>query len=171
MAYRRFNQTFHHGLNAVLLLALLMPKLGLADTLIGEVVAVTDGDSITVVTEGVQYKIRLTGIDAPERHQAYGLQSKQSLFDLVSQQTVKITYQKYDKYNRILGKVYLDGLDINLAQIKSGSAWHYRYYQKEQNVEDRALYAQAAALAKKHQLGLWKDANPIAPWDFRKTWH
>ena len=79
MAYRRFNQTFHHGLNAVLLLALLMPKLGLADTLIGEVVAVTDGDSITVVTEGVQYKIRLTGIDAPERHQAYGLQSKQSL--------------------------------------------------------------------------------------------
>ena len=159
---------FQNLIKVILLLALLVPSLGLADTIIGKVIFVADGDTITVISEGIKYKIRLSGIDAPEKKQTYGVHSKQSLVDMVSKQTVSVSYNKRDRYKRIIGKVILDGQDINLEQIRRGLAWHYKSYQREQEVEDMALYAQGEYLAQKGRLGLWKDVNPIAPWDFRK---
>ena len=162
---------FQNLIKVILLLALLVPSLGLADIIVGEVFSVADGDTITVISEGVKHKIRLVGIDAPEKKQAYGEESKQSLHDLVYEQMVSIVYNKHDRYKRILGKVIFGGKDINLEQIRRGLAWHYKRYQKEQEYEDRSLYAQEEYLAQKDRVGLWSDNNPTPPWDFRKRFH
>lgn len=98
----------------------------LAETLSGRVVHVADGDTITVLdVRNQQHKIRLAGIDAPERKQAYGNASKKHLASLVAGKAVSVDWQKRDKYKRIIGKVLLDGQDICLEQIKAGMAWHY----------------------------------------------
>ena len=135
----------------------------------GKVVSVADGDTITVLdVNKTQHKIRLQGIDAPEKAQAFGEKSKQSLHDMVHGKTVQVSFTKNDKYARIVGKVFLDTQDICHQQIKSGLAWHYKKYQNEQPLEDRDAYSASELAAKSQQLGLWSDASPIAPWDFRK---
>jgi len=109
-----------------------------ADTLTGRAVRVIDGDTIVVLdNSNSQHKIRLTGIDAPERGQAYGTKSKEHLSDSVAGEFVVVEYDKYDRYGRVLGKVLLDGEDVNLEQIEAGLAWHYKKYQGEQTVADR----------------------------------
>jgi len=135
----------------------------------GEVVAVADGDTITVLSEGVQHKIRLSGIDAPEKSQAFGNQSKQSLSDMVFRKTVAVEYNKRDKYNRIVGKVLMDRNDINIEQIKRGLAWHYKQYEKEQELADRSIYANEEYIARRDSRGLWAESKPIPPWEFRKN--
>lgn len=146
----------------------LVPSICFADLMTGEVVALADGDTITVLSEGVQHKIRLSGIDAPEKNQPFGNQSKQSLADMVFRKTVMVDYNKRDKYNRIVGKVLLEGNDINLEQVKRGLAWHYKQYEKEQELADRSIYANEEYLARRDGKGLWVDKNPIPPWQFRK---
>ena len=104
-----------------------------AETLTGRVVRVTDGDTIVVLDASKeQHKIRLTGIDAPERGQALGTKSKEHLSDLVAGKTVEVDYSKYERYQRILGKILLNGEDVNLEQVEAGMAWHYKKYQREQ---------------------------------------
>jgi endonuclease YncB( thermonuclease family) len=140
-----------------------------ASTLEGRVVGVADGDTVTVLdSSNTQFKIRLMGIDAPEKKQAFGNKSKQSLSDLVFDKHVMVEYSKKDKYGRIVGKIIVDGVDANLEQIKAGMAWHYKKYQKEQLVADRSIYAHAEELARENNLGLWRDEGKIPPWDFRK---
>jgi len=118
---------------AVSILLLLTLPLAQAETLTGRVVRVTDGDTIVVLdTNKVQHKIRLTGIDAPERGQALGTKSKEHLSDLVAGKTVEVDYSKYDRYQRIFGKILLNGEDVNLEQVEAGMAWHYKKYQREQ---------------------------------------
>lgn len=135
----------------------------------GRVVAVADGDTITVLGEGDrQTRVRLQGIDAPENRQAFGAASKRHLSDLVFDRWVMVEYEKTDRYGRTLGKVIVGGRDVNLEQVKSGLAWHYKYYQDEQSPEDRRLYTQAEAGARAARRGLWADANPTPPWDFRR---
>ena len=103
------------------------------DTLSGLVVRITDGDTIVVLdAEKVQHKIRLQGIDAPERRQAFGTKSKEHLSDLVAGKTVEVDYSKYDRYGRVLGIVMVNGEDVNLDQVEAGMAWHYKTYQGEQ---------------------------------------
>ena len=138
-------------------------------TLTGRVVTIADGDTITVLdaTE-TQHRIRLAGIDAPELHQAFGNQSKQSLSEMIFGRDVTVSYQKIDQYGRIVGKILLDGRDINLEQIKAGMAWHYKYYENEQTQEDRQGYASAEEDARAARRGLWQDPNPIEPYEFRK---
>ena len=70
-----------------------------------------------------------------------------------------------DTYGRTVGKVLVDGIDANLEQVKAGMAWHYRKYAKEQAVEDRATYAQAEDQARAGQRGLWRDPEPVPPWE------
>lgn len=136
--------------------------------LMGRVIKVIDGDTITILDANKeQFKIRLSGIDAPERKQAFGNVSKQSLSELVAGKVVTVDYNKRGRYGRIIGKVMLDNNDINLVQVKRGLAWHYKKYENVQDVEDRSLYAQAEYLAQQNNIGLWKDKNPIPPWDFR----
>ena len=140
-----------------------------ASTLQGRVVGVADGDTITVLdANNKPYKIRLQGIDAPEKAQAFGNKSKQSLHRLVHSKQVTIEFQKKDKYGRTVGKVVINGLDVCLEQIKLGMAWHYLQYASEQSKEDRETYAQAEQAAQFQQIGLWKDKNTIPPWEFRK---
>ncbi len=110
-----------------------------ADTLSGKVIKVADGDSITVLENNTQYKIRLQGIDAPERKQAFGNASRKHLASLVAGKEVKIEYQNYDRYGRVVGKVLVDDVDVCLEQVRAGYAWHFKRYQHEQSLEDRAL--------------------------------
>ena len=140
-----------------------------AEMLNGRVVGVADGDTVTVLDASrQQHKIRLMGIDAPEKRMPYGNRSKQSLSDLVFDRQVQVEYNKKDRYGRTVGKIIVDGVDANLAQIKAGMAWHYKQYQREQSVEDRAAYAQAEQESRASKRGLWKDADPVPPWDWRK---
>ena len=135
----------------------------------GKVVSVADGDTITVLdAEKNQHKIRLQGIDAPEKAQAFGAKSKQALYEMVHGKTVQVSFEKSDKYGRILGKVLLDGQDICHEQIKAGLAWHYKKYQNQQPLVDRDAYSASETAAKNEKLGLWSDPRPVAPWDFRK---
>ena len=135
----------------------------------GKVVGVSDGDSVTVLdAQKTQYKIRLAGIDAPERAQAYGQKAKESLSDLVFGKTVDVEWSKQDRYGRIVGMITLAGVDINLEQIKRGMAWHYKQYQNEQSPEDRVAYAQSESQARDKKLGLWRDPAPIEPAVFRQ---
>ena len=135
----------------------------------GKVVSVADGDTITVLdAEKTQHKVRLQGIDAPEKAQAFGAKSKQALYEMVHGKTVQVSFEKSDKYGRILGKVLLDGQDICHQQIKAGLAWHYKKYQNQQPLADREAYRASETAAKNEKLGLWSDPRPVAPWDFRK---
>lgn len=140
-----------------------------ADTLKGRVVGVSDGDTVTVLdASNTQYKIRLMGIDAPEKKQPFGQRSKQFLSDLVFNKEVTVEYRKKDKYGRTVGKITVGGVDANLEQIRAGLAWHYKKYQNEQAADDRLAYAQAEELAKAKKLGLWAEPNSVPPWDWRK---
>jgi endonuclease YncB( thermonuclease family) len=135
----------------------------------GRVVGVQDGDTITVMdSSSANHRIRLLGIDAPEKGQAFGTQSKQNLSDAVFNKVVTIEWSKHDRYRRIVGKVLLNGRDVCLDQVTAGMAWHYKYYQDDQTPEDQQLYAAAEVAARASKVGLWIDPNPLPPWDFRR---
>ncbi len=139
------------------------------DTLTGKVGRVVGGDTLYVLDANYKdHKIRLAGIDAPERRQAYGLASRKHLLSIVAGKQVRVEYQKRDRYGRIVGKVLLDGIDVCLEQVKVGFAWHYKKYQHEQSAEDRELYADAENKARNERLGLWRENNPMPPWDYRR---
>ena len=152
------------------LLICFIPFPVMAGTIAGNVVRITDGDTLVVLDSNkVQYKIRLVGIDAPEKKQAYGKKSKENLSDLVAGKFVVVEYNKVDRYQRILGKILLNSKDMNLEQIKSGMAWHYKKYQGEQTQADRIEYSEAEVDARDARRGLWQDPEPIPPWEYRKS--
>ena len=139
-----------------------------AATLTGRVVRVTDGDTIVILSEGnLQHKIRLQGIDAPERSQAFGNKSREHLSEMVASQLVVVEYDKRDRYGRIVGKVLVGGEDTCLEQIAAGFAWHYKKYQNEQTETDRQRYSEAEIKARAAKLGLWKDPHAVPPWEYR----
>ncbi len=140
-----------------------------ADSLTGKVVKITDGDTLYVLDANYkEHKIRLAGIDAPERKQAYGLASRKHLLSIVAGKQVRVEYQKRDRYGRIVGKVLLDGIEVCLEQVKAGFAWHYKKYQHEQSLEDQRLYADAENQARDERLGLWRENNLNSPWEYRR---
>jgi endonuclease YncB( thermonuclease family) len=105
-------------------------------------VAIADGDTLTVLDSGnEQQKVRLAGIDTPEKAQPFGTASKQNLSALVFGKTVTVVFVKFDRYQKMVGKVLLGGQDVCLEQIKAGLAWHYKKYEREQSSEDRSRYA------------------------------
>jgi len=155
----------------ILLLAafLLFVHTATANTLHGRVVGVADGDTVTVLdATNTQWKIRLMGIDAPEKKMPFGQKSKESLSALVFNKQVAVAFNKRDKYGRTVGKILVDGVDANLEQVKSGLAWHYKQYEREQSATDRTAYAQAEEQARSEHRGLWVDPDPTPPWDWRK---
>lgn len=134
----------------------------------GKVVRVSDGDTITVLdADNKQHRIRFQGIDAPESKQAFGQASKENLSKMVFGKQVTVTWDKVDKYRRTVGKVLLDGRDINIEQVKAGFAWHYKKYSEEQPAEDRVTYAKAEEEARAAKRGLWQDPNPTPPGEWR----
>ena len=111
----------------VLLALLISVGLANAEMLVGQVVGVSDGDTITLISEDKsQHKIRLAGIDAPEKAQAFGQASKQSLSEMVFKKEVTVLWTKRDRYQRLVGKVLMNDMDVCLEQIKRGMAWHYK---------------------------------------------
>lgn len=153
-----------------ILLALVATSCLLAhsETITGTVVGVADGDTITLLDDAKrQHKIRLSGIDAPEKKQAFGQRSKESLSDLVFAKTVEVETDKVDRYGRRVGKIWVSGVDANLEQVKRGMAWHYKQYAREQSMNDQRDYAAAEKVAREARRGLWVDIAPVAPWDFR----
>lgn len=140
-----------------------------ADQITGRVISVSDGDTIVMLDSALkQYRVRLQGIDAPESKQPFGQRSKQSLSNLIYGRQVVADCHKQDKYKRSVCKIVVEGKDANLAQIEAGMAWWYRDYAKEQSASDRALYEATETRAKEAKLGLWADAAPVAPWNWRK---
>ena len=118
--------------------------------LIGKVVKVSDGDTVTILTsDKTQHKIRLNDIDAPEKKQAFGNKSKDNLAKYIAGKTVTVQYQKKDKYKRILGTIYYNNTDINLQQVKDGYAWVYKKYSNNQT------YYKAERTARDKRVGLW----------------
>ena len=161
-----------------LLLALLAQPL-CAAALEGRVIHIADGDTLTVLDARHQsHKIRLAGIDAPERGQPFGKRSAEALGRLTANRTVTVDGGKTDRYQRRIGIVRVvpagcpdcpPGIDVGLALIAAGLAWHYRAYEREQSVADRAQYQAAEAGARDRQDGLWADHAPTPPWDWRRA--
>ena len=140
----------------------------IAATFEGKVVKVSDGDTITVLRNGEQVKVRLGGIDAPEKDQPYGRKSRDHLASMVAGKNVIVDYTKTDRYGRVIGKVLVGGRDANLQQIKAGMAHWYEYYKADQPVSDRTAYSAAERKSRSAGIGLWSDPNPIDPYDWRK---
>jgi endonuclease YncB( thermonuclease family) len=139
-----------------------------AETLVGEVVGVADGDTVTVLdVDHRQHKVRLAGIDAPERKQPFGHRSTQALAQMVFRHQVTVEWHKKDRYQRIVGLVRVGGSDVGLEQVRAGLAWHYLAYAKEQSAADRERYSQAEAEAKSSNRGLWGDRSFEPPWEYR----
>lgn len=152
-----------------LLLTLFLAIPGQAASMDGRVVGISDGDSVTVLDiDMVQHKIRLAGIDAPEKGQDFGNRSKESLSELVYDQIVLVQTEKKDRYGRDIGKVLVHGVDASLVQVQRGLAWHYKAYEREQSANDRKLYAFAESEARASRRGLWVAPDPVPPWEFRR---
>lgn len=127
-----------------------------------KVVKVSDGDTITVLTQNKEsIKVRLYGIDAPETKQDFGKASKQYLSSLIAGRIVEVKSSGQDRYGRVLGTIYLDGADINAKTVEEGYAWAFVKYSK--------IYAAQQSKAIKNKAGLWRQKDPQAPWDFRKA--
>jgi endonuclease YncB( thermonuclease family) len=143
------------------------------------VVGVADGDTITVLdANNVQHRIRLAGIDAPEKGQPFSERSKQSLRRMVMGRLVRIEWDEIDRYGRLVGKVWVTPAGINCnqqpcpktldagrAQLTVGLAWHY--LGRQQAEEDSLAYEFDETEARARRVGLWSEPDPIAPWDWR----
>lgn len=143
----------------IVLALLLIPTIALAWS--GKVVAVLDGDTIEVMHDGRAERIRLQGIDCPEKNQPFGTKAKQFTSDLVFGKMVEVKPVEKDRYGRTIGWITAAGQNVNEAIVAAGFAWHYKQYSKDQNLAD------AEKAARQSRLGLWTDPNPIPPWDFR----
>ena len=135
-----------------------------ADEIRGKVVSIADGDTITVLDAAkVQHKIRFQGIDAPEKKQAFGTKSKETLSEKIGEKEVVVQWKEKDRYGRILGEVKLGDRHINLEMVQDGMAWHYKQYSRSKELAD------AEEQARKAKKGLWVDKEPVPPWEFRKA--
>lgn len=141
---------------------------GAADTISGKVVSIADGDTLTVLDDArSERKVRLNGIDAPELGQAFGQVSKRNLGALVFGKLVRVEWRKIDRYGRLVGSVYVGETDANLEQLRAGMAWYFVKYESDVPAANRKPYAEAERDARTARRGLWADAKPVAPWDFR----
>ena len=134
-----------------------------AAEIVGVVTKVSDGDTIWVTSKSGREKIRLDRIDAPERDQPYGKEATAVLRSKVYEKSVRVEYEKRDQYDRVLGIVYLGTNDVNLAMVREGAAWHYRYFDKT------PAYSEAEAEAKLAKRGLWADPRPVNPYQWRRS--
>lgn len=126
------------------------------------VVAIADGDTLTCLTDDrEQVKVRLAEIDAPERKQAFGTRSRQSLAELCHEKRAEIRVVDRDRYGRTVGRVSCAGVDANAEQVRRGLAWVYDRYAR-----DKTLY-RLQDEARGAGRGLWADKHPVAPWEWR----
>jgi micrococcal nuclease len=128
-----------------------------------QVIAIKDGDTIEILQDGKPLRVRLHGVDAPEKNQDFGTRARQYTSDLVFAKRVELEVKDTDQYGRTVGIIYLaDGRSLNEELVSAGFAWHYKAYSKDQKLAD------LEAAARRARRGLWAGANPIPPWEFRK---
>lgn len=153
----------------VLFLAVAFRGPALAESHGAKIVGVADGDTVTALLgTGQSVDVRLEGIDAPEHGQAFASASQQHLSGLVLAKDVNLDCGGGYSYNRLVCKILLpNGEDVDLDEIKAGMAWHYKQYQRLQTATDRAAYGAAEDAARRARIGLWADATPVQPQDFR----
>jgi len=141
----------------------LAPLLASADQFTGKVVGISDGDTISVLREGKAVEVRLHGVDTPEKAQAFGTQARKFTGDLVFQRDVTVIVRATDHYGRLVGEVLLpDGRSLNQELVKAGMAWWYRQY-----APNDTTLSQLEAEARAAKRGLWADAYPVPPWQWR----
>lgn len=153
-----------------MLLALASMSLGLAaKDITGRVVAISDGDTLTVLDASkTQHKIRLAGIDAPEKAQPFGTRSRQALSEHVFSKDVTVLVVDVDRYKRVVGIVMHGGKDINQRMVAEGHAWVYRQFLKNLPSGKPEAYLEAEQRAKATRAGLWVDKDPTPPWEWRR---
>jgi endonuclease YncB( thermonuclease family) len=131
-------------------------------TLTGKAVKIIDGDTFDLLSNGTVYRIRLNGIDCPERGQAYYQQAKQALASYCANAVLTVKYKSKDRNGRLLGDVFVNGKHVNLWLVQQGYAWHFKKYSSD------AQLAGAETAARNAKRGLWKESSAIAPWEWRK---
>ena len=145
------------------MLLLLASFLASAETVYqGTVVRIVDGDTLVLLVDQEQLKIRLADIDTPERKQPFGTKAKQALSDLAFSEQVSVAEIAKDRYGRIIGRVYVGDVDVNRDLVAQGFAWVFRRYSND------AELLELEAEAKQKGLGLWANPNPIPPWEWRR---
>ena len=143
----------------VRLLLILTPLISLTAEQ-SKVIKISDGDMITVLSGKEQTKVRLYGIDAPEKKQDYGQRSKQFLASLIAGQVVEVEPKGEDRYKRTLGIIHYKGQDINAQMVLNGYAWAYIKYSR--------IYVDQEKTARENKRGLWQSNDPTPPWVWRK---
>jgi endonuclease YncB( thermonuclease family) len=128
----------------------------------GQVVAVIDGDTLGVMVNGKEVRVRLYGIDAPEKSQPYGPDAKRELSQRAFGRVARLESMDTDRYDRTIARVWIDGECVNIGLVEAGAAWWYRRYAPR----DADLQL-AEARAKTDRRGLWAGEEPVAPWDWR----
>lgn len=152
-----------------------------ANELTGKVINVADGDTLTILTpDKQQHRIRIGGIDAPEKAQPFGNRSKQNMERMAKGKEALADCPKVDRYGRKVCKVWVQPadcpacgltLDVGYAQISAGLAWWYRAYAKEQSAEDRGRYESEENEARLRKRGLWAHPDAVPPWVWRRQQH
>lgn len=129
-----------------------------------KVIKVKDGDTIVILMDNQELKIRLNHIDCPEKKQPYGTKAKQYVSDACFGKKIRLIHKnKYDKYGRLIAEIILpNGQNLNKNLVKNGLAWHYKKHSTD------AEYAQLERTARNKKINLWSEKQPIAPWDWRK---
>jgi len=130
--------------------------------LTGKVVAIADGDTFTMLVNKQQIKIRLHGIDCPEKGQDFSQVAKDFLSDYVFDKVVTVSTKSKDRYRRTIGIVTVDGKNVNEKLLEAGLAWHFKKYDKN------PAWAKLEEVARKNKRGLWVNGNPVPPWEWRK---
>lgn len=141
---------------------------GPTGVLVGRVIRVQDGDSLVLSTAGHQLVVRLAGIDAPELEQPWGRAARDLLRNCTAGRHVVVTVLTTDRHGRPVGVVDTKGEDCGLAQLRAGLAWHYRAYAETLPVAQRQSYDTAERVARRARIGLWRDADPEPPWQWRR---
>ena len=156
------------AVGGIVFLVALTVALTQADVTEGRVVRIVDGDTIVVEGQGIRQKVRLSGIDTPERDQPWGEAATREMRRLVAGKDVSVHWYKTDRWDRLIGNVLVDGEDVGLLMIERGMAWHFKRYADEQTTADRDAYSAAEKVAQGARRGLWSDPEPVPPWEWRK---
>jgi len=144
-----------------LLVFLLTAANAFTERIVGEVVRVSDGDTLTLLANEKQHKIQLAEIDAPEKEQPWGYNAKQALSKKVFREIITVDVVDIDRYGRVVGRIWRGERDISRELVAEGHAWVYRQYMTDKNLlnDERD--------AREQQLGLWSLENPVPPWEWR----
>lgn len=149
-------------ISTVIIILILIPSFLYAGSWEGKVVGISDGDTIKVLKDGKQVKIRLASIDCPEKGQPYGQKAKQFTADMVAGKKVRIWPTDTDRYGRIVGFVFVGDRNLNKELLSAGLAWHYKKYSRDPELAKLEFKARSA------RTGLWSEPDPIPPWEYRR---